>query len=171
VENATIENINKTIIEQKHDKATAILSWQGTAELIMRVLLVFTSAFLPKKKGSYAWMFSLCSFLVGFLCIFISVKNTLASAWFFFMAICGPLGFLNAMVYTASENVFGVDLIDHVWPWTNLSLALGFASGPFIFEVLANGDHNQYPDSMRITGFATIVAGMIMLACFFLVRQ
>jgi len=151
--------------------ATEILSNQGIMELAVRVALVFTAAFIPYKKGIYALLFALASLSMGLLNFYISSQVSLFAAWFYIMALNIPVGFMNAMVYTGCENVCGTNMIEYVWPYTNVLLAVGFAAGPQVMMYLSESNAEKYPEAMKILGYCLMLGSAALLACYFIVRK
>ena len=75
------------------------------------------------------------------------------------------------MVYTGCENVCGTDMIEYVWPYTNVLLAVGFAAGPQFLMYLSDSDPEKYPEAMKIFGYCLILGSAALFACYFIVRK
>ena len=74
-------------------------------ELVVRITLVFTAAFIPYKKGIYALLFALSSLTMGLLNFYISSQVSLFAAWFYILALNIPVGFMNAMHSVLDDHV------------------------------------------------------------------
>ena len=62
-------------------EAASVLSSQGFVELVTRLLMVVIGKKLPKKVGSYALIYSVCCFLVGVNCVWVSFQVSKFAAW------------------------------------------------------------------------------------------
>lgn len=152
-----------------NEVASDVLSYQGIAELVMRLILVAFGTFLPTIRGSYALMFSVACGLISILCIYIATVKYQFAAWVFFISLPFPLGFMNGVVYGGTENIFGSELVEHVWPVTNVLLALGFSMGPAFIELLA--DKYSYAMGMKVTGYIVLGAAVMFLVLYYRVKR
>lgn len=113
-------------------EAASVLSSQGFVELVTRLLMVVIGKKLPKKVGSYALIYSVCCFLVGVNCVWVSFQVSKFAAWTYFLLLQPPVAIMNCLIYAATENIFGSARVESVWSFTNLLLAVGFTAGPIM---------------------------------------
>jgi len=113
-------------------EAASVLSSQGFVELVTRLLMVVIGKKLPKKVGSYALIYSICCFLVGVNCVWVSFQDSKFAAWSYFLLLQPPVAIMNCLIYAATENIFGSASVESVWAFTNLFLAVGFTAGPIM---------------------------------------
>merc|ERR1719483_1754793 len=113
-------------------EAASVLSSQGFVELVTRLLMVVIGKKLPKKVGSYALIYSICCFLVGVNCVWVSFQDSKFAAWTYFLLLQPPVAIMNCLIYAATENIFGSASVESVWAFTNLFLAVGFTAGPIM---------------------------------------
>merc|ERR1711997_139578 len=119
-------------------EAASVLLTQGLVELATRLLMVVIGKKLPKTRGSYALIYSVCCVLVGINSIQVTFQGSSLAAWAYFMLLQPPVAIMNCLVYAATENIFGSSSVEEVWSFTNLFLAIGFTAGPTIATMFSD---------------------------------
>ena len=122
-------NMTSEMIENRQNELSENMSIYGMGELTSRLLQVFFAHLVPERK--FATFFGLNTFLSAIAIFMLCISNFYTRKIFF---IFFPLftGFLNGLLYGATQDIFGAKDIGKFWPLVNLFLALGFFLGPVV---------------------------------------
>jgi len=144
-------------------EAADVLSTQAFVELLTRLVMVVIGKKLPKNRGFYALIYSICCFLVGINCIIVSFQDSKFAAWSYFLLLQPPVAIMNCLIFAATENIFGAESVESVWPFTNLLLAIGFTIGPIMCTSIMKFGVDMHQGVLVAGILASVGGGLLAL--------
>merc|ERR1711963_1141205 len=146
----------------------SIIARMGFIELIVRLVVMVMGPIIEKQSnGYYALIYSVMCGLVGGICINLTIYPELyedTKIWLqvSFLLLPLPMGVMNSLILPAGNNIFGQKMNEKIiWPYSCTFLAIGFFTGPVVFE----GLNRQFgmDSGFRVAGIGAFVSAFIFL--------